>query len=365
MDPKANQDQSPNSAAPSNSPGDLQPDDTSTLVGSGRIALLTSGGDAPGMNAAIRAVVRCALSKRIEVIGVQRGYAGLIAGELNPLRTHQMANILMAGGTVLRTARCPDFLKAPVRAEAAERLRQAGVQGLVVLGGDGSFQGAEALSRESGLEVIGIPCTIDNDIFGTDSTIGFDTAVNTALEALDRIRDTAASHDRLFIVEVMGHDSGFIALETGLAGGAEEVFFNESPTTVDQAIDHVRRSMARGKRSSILITAEGKKPGRAYDLAETLRKRAGLEAKVCILGHIQRGGAPSAADRVLASRLGAAAVDLLWSKGRQAPLDSKAKGGLMVGIEAGQVIARPLKDIIGKKKTVSRELLELARVLSS
>ncbi len=318
------------------------------------IGIYTSGGDAPGMNAAIRSAARIALYHGLDVRGIVGGYPGMLSGEFVPITQGSMGNILQRGGTILKTGRSPEFHQADARAKAAANLRAAGIDALVCIGGDGSFAGARLLHQEHRVPIVGVPGTIDNDVFGTDFTIGFDTAVNIALEAIDRIRDTAASHDRLFIVEVMGRDSGFIAVDVGVAGGAEEIFFPENAVTVDEAIDHIRRGMARGKKSSILIAAEGRKPGRAYDLAEAIRKKSGFEAKVCILGHVQRGGSPTAADRILASRLGAAAVDAL----RRGECDCLA------GVKGGQVVTVPFEQALGKKKTVGRELIELARMLS-
>ncbi|MES2963761.1 MAG: 6-phosphofructokinase [Bdellovibrionota bacterium] len=319
-----------------------------------KIGVYTSGGDAPGMNAAIRAVTRSAIAQKLEVVGVIGGYCGMIDNEIVPLNLSSMANIIQRGGTMLKTGRAPEFLQAEVRTKAVAHLRAAGVEGAVCIGGDGSFTGAHLLWQEHKFPIVGVPGTIDNDIAGTDSTIGFDTAVNIALEAIDRIRDTAASHDRLFIVEVMGRDSGFIATEVGIAGGAEEIFIPENPVTVDQAIERIKRGMSRGKKSSILVAAEGHKPGRAYDLAESIRKKTGFDAKVCILGHIQRGGSPTASDRILASRMGAGAVDAL----RRGECDA------MIGIVAGQMVTVPFDDVIGVKKRVSPELVNLLRSLS-
>ncbi|MCM2281370.1 MAG: 6-phosphofructokinase [Bdellovibrionaceae bacterium] len=318
------------------------------------IGIYTSGGDAPGMNAAIRAATRVALFHGLEVRGIVGGYPGMLSNEFMPLTQGSMGNILQRGGTILKTGRLPEFHQADVRAKAVANMRAAGIDALVCIGGDGSFTGAHLLFQEHKFPIVGLPGTIDNDIFGTDFTIGFDTAVNVALEAIDRIRDTAASHDRLFIVEVMGRDSGFIAVDVGVAGGAEEIFFPENSVTVDEAIDHIKRGMARGKKSSILIAAEGRKPGRAYDLAEAIRKKSGFDAKVCILGHIQRGGSPTAADRILASRLGAAAIETL----------RKGQCDCMVGVSGGQLTTVPFAQALGKKKAVGRELIELARVLS-
>lgn len=319
-----------------------------------KIAVFTSGGDAPGMNAAIRSVVRTALTSNIEVLGVSGGYAGLVANKMHPMTVGSVANIIQRGGTILKTGRCPEFHQAETRKLAATNLKAAGVEGLVAIGGDGTFNGAHLIAVEHGLQVVGIPGTIDNDIFGTEETVGFDTALNTALEAIDRIRDTAASHDRLFIVEVMGRDSGFIAIDVGVAGGAEEVFIPENLANVDQAIQSIKRGVARGKSSSILIAAEGQKVGRAYDLAEQIRRKAGFEAKVCVLGHIQRGGPPTARDRILASRLGFGAVRAL----QQGLTD------VMVGVQAGQVVPVKFKDCLSKKRRVPQELIELAHLLS-
>ncbi len=279
----------------------------------------------------------------------------MVANEVISLTPGSMANIIQRGGTILKTGRLPEFHNIEVRAKAIKNMRSASIDALVCIGGDGSFSAAHLLCTEHQFPIFGVPATFDNDIFGTDFTIGFDTAVNIALEAIDRIRDTAASHDRLFIVEVMGRDSGFIAVEVGLAGGAEEVFIPESPVTVDSVIDHIRRGIARGKKSSILVAAEGHKPGRAYDLADAIRKKAGFEAKVCILGHVQRGGSPTASDRILASRLGAKAVECL----RQGECDA------MAGTSGQSVITVPFDQVVGVKKKVNQDLVMLSRILSN
>nr|HPI41834.1 ATP-dependent 6-phosphofructokinase [Pseudobdellovibrionaceae bacterium] len=255
-----------------------------------KIGVYTSGGDSPGMNAGIRAAVRVGIYRGLSVFGIQQGYTGMIEGNINSVGPRDMANILQRGGTILRTGRSLEFLKPEFRAKAVENLAKHEIDGLVCIGGDGSFRGALALWNEYQIPIVGIPGTIDNDVWGTDRTIGFDTAVNTALDAIDKIRDTAASHDRLFIIEVMGRNSGFIASFVGLAGGAEDIFTPDVNTTVDKVVQRVSDSMKRGKTSSIIINAEGQKPGRAYDLAESIRKKSGLDAKVCILGHQQRGG---------------------------------------------------------------------------
>ena len=320
-----------------------------------RIGVYTSGGDAPGMNAAIRAVVRVAIGKGLEVFGIRSGYTGMIESQMVQLQLRDMANIIQRGGTVLKTGRSQDFLKREVRQKAVDNLKAQSIDALVCIGGDGSFRGARTLWEEHQFPVVGVPGTIDNDIFGSEYTIGFDTAVNTALDAIDKIRDTADSHDRLFIVEVMGRNSGFIASHVGIAGGAEEIFTPDALTTVDKAVDHIRESQKKGKRSSIIVTAEGQKPGRAYDLAEAIRKKIGLDAKVCILGHIQRGGAPTATDRIWASRMGAAAVESLLS----------GQCDVMVGVDHNQMVFIPLETAVGTEKKHSPELVHLSSILST
>jgi 6-phosphofructokinase 1 len=320
-----------------------------------RIGVYTSGGDSPGMNAAIRAVVRTAVHHEIEVFGIYQGYVGMLQNQIRQLHSNDMANVLKNGGTLLKTGRSTEFMQQEARSKAAQHVRSHGIEGLICIGGDGSFRGAHLLSTENGIPVVGIPATIDNDIFGTDQTIGFDTAMNTAVEAIDRIRDTAASHDRLFIVEVMGRDSGFLAVEAGLAGGAEEIFFAENPVTVDDAIEHIKKGLARGKKSSILIAAEGHKPGRAYDLAESIRKKAGFDSKVCVLGHVQRGGAPTAGDRVLASRMGAAGVDALRA----------GQSNVMIALQNGKLVYSPLQSVLQGRKQVPKDLVLLAQLLST
>ncbi|MCB0377908.1 MAG: 6-phosphofructokinase [Bdellovibrionales bacterium] len=318
------------------------------------IGVYTSGGDAPGMNAAIRAVVRSGIDRSYRVVGVLEGYRGMIDGQFKELTMNSMANIIQRGGTVLKTGRSPEFLRSDIRKRAATHLKQAGIDALVCIGGDGSFAGAHALAEDHKIPIIGIPATIDNDIFGTDATIGFDTAVNTALSAIDRIRDTAASHNRLFIVEVMGKASGFIATHVGLAGGAEGIFIPEIKTSIESVINHMNQGIQRGKRSSILVIAEGEKPGSAYDLADQLKTKAGVEAKVCILGHIQRGGSPTAIDRILASRLGAGAVEAL----------ANGKSNLMVGIQNEKLTHVPLADSVRGQKEIDKNLIDLSQILS-
>jgi 6-phosphofructokinase 1 len=319
-----------------------------------KIGVFTSGGDAPGMNAAIRAVVRTALAHKIEVVGIRQGYVGMIENRMVPLQVRDMANIIQRGGTILKTGRSADFLRPEFRAKAAQNLLSEKIEGLVCIGGDGSFRGAQALFQEHGVPLIGICGTIDNDVYGTDDTIGFDTAVNTALQAIDRIRDTADSHDRIFIVEVMGRNSGFIASHVGVAGGAEEILTPDNMMTTDKIIDRLKESRQKGKTSSILITAEGQKPGRAYDLADAIRKKSGLDAKVCILGHQQRGGSPTAHDRILASRLGSEATMALLS----------GKKNLMVGTQGGSLIELSLDVVTKSEKRGDNTLIQLARLLS-
>lgn len=319
------------------------------------IGVYASGGDAPGMNAAIRAVVRTAILRNLNVTGIVQGYTGFVEKNFIPMDLRSVANIIQRGGSILKAGRCNDFLKPDVRKKAAENIRAAGIDALVCIGGDGSFNGANLLWQEHQLPIVGVPGTIDNDIYGTELTIGFDTAVNTALDAIDRIRDTAASHDRLFIIEVMGRDSGFIAVAAGLAGGAEDIFIPEHPFQIDKTIALINRGMARGKTSSILVTAEGVKPGRAYDLADAIRKNSGHLATVCILGHIQRGGKPSALDRVIASRMGAAAVDRLLA----------GHNDEMVGYLGENLTYVPLSDCLKKKKHVNKSLIDLAQILSN
>lgn len=318
------------------------------------IGVLTSGGDAPGMNAAIRAVVRTAIYRKLKVTGIIQGYNGLITGAFEELNAKSVGNVLQRGGTILKTGRSKEFLKPEFRKKAVENLRAHGIDALVCIGGDGTFKGAHALYQEHQFPVVGVPGTIDNDVYGTDFSIGFDTALNTALDAIDKIRDTAFSHDRLFVVEVMGRDSGFIALNVGLAGGAEEIFIPESPLNIDSVIDHINKSVQRGKLSSILVTAEGQKPGRGYDLAEAIRKKSGYESKVCILGHLQRGGSPTAQDRILASRLGASAVDGLLH----------GHSDVMIGIQNDQIATVPFSEVVAKQKQIRLELMHLTQILS-
>ncbi len=316
-----------------------------------RIGVLTSGGDAPGMNAAIRAIVRKAVYHGLEVIGIERGYLGLLHKEFRPLSLGSVADIIHRGGTILRTARCEDFKKPEFQARAMENLLEAGVEGLIVIGGDGSFRGALALARR-GMPVIGVPGTIDNDLAGTDFSIGFDTAVNNVVDAINKIRDTATSHERTFVIEVMGRKSGHIALHAGLAGGAESILIPEIPYDIDDVIFKLERGINRGKLHSIIVVAEGAASG--IEIGEEIRRRTGLETRITILGHLQRGGTPTALDRTLASRMGAEAVDLL----------RLGETNKMVGIVAGKIQASELLKAIEQKKGLDREMWELAGILA-
>ena len=318
------------------------------------LGVLTSGGDAPGMNAAIRAVVRFGISRGCEVHGILKGYSGLLEGQIQRLEASSVANIIQRGGTILKTDRCEAFFQKSVRREAANILRRKGIDALVVIGGDGSFAGAYHLERETGIPTIGIPGTIDNDIAGTEDTIGFDTAVNTAIEAIDRIRDTASSHDRIFLVEVMGRSSGFIALQVGMGGGAETVLVPEQKQSIRKVCQTIERGIKRGKTSSIIVVAEGPQPGLSQRLAKDLTAR-GYSSKVCILGHTQRGGTPTAHDRLLASVLGASAVSNLLA----------GRSNAMVGVQRDRVVLVPFRNVVGRTKSLQKNVLELARILAS
>ena len=320
-----------------------------------RIGILTSGGDAPGMNACIRAVVRTAMTYGIETLGIRRGYFGLINGDMAVLDRQSMTNILPRGGTILETTRCPEFTTVEGRAKAIKVLEGAGIEGLVLLGGDGTFHGGTLLANECNVSIIGVPTTIDNDVYGTDYTVGFDTAVNTAIEAIDRIRDTAMSHERLFFVEVMGHHTGFIALESGIAGGAEEMIIPEVTASNDVLWARLQMSFDNGKKSAIVVVAEGDQPGHTFAIAQEAKDKLKIESRVCILGHVQRGGSPTARDRVLASNLGSAAI--------QALMDGKK--GYMVGEVKREIVYTELADTWGKKKELYPRLVELAGILSA
>lgn len=316
-----------------------------------RIAVLTSGGDSPGMNPAIRAVVRKGLYHGIEVFGVYRGYSGLINGEIKQMDLGSVGDIIHRGGTILYSARCEEFKTPEGQQKGVENLKRYGIEGLVVIGGDGSFRGAQKLS-DLGFPTIGVPGTIDNDIPCTDYTIGFDTSVNTVIECIDKIRDTATSHERTYIVEVMGRHAGDIALWAGLSGGAESILIPEIGSSMQDVVDRLQRGQKRGKKHSIIILAEG--VGKGPEVGDEISRLTGLETRVTVLGHIQRGGSPSAFDRVLASRMGAKAVDLLL-EGRKAE---------MVGIQNNQVVGVDINHALCQKHDISREMYELASILS-
>ncbi len=305
------------------------------------------------MNAAVRAVVRTGIYNGLRVTGIFHGFQGLLDYEFEPMELKSVANVIQRGGTILKTARCETFFKKSSRNKAADNFQKGGFDAIVAIGGDGTFKGAHAIWNEHHIPIIGVPGTIDNDINGSHSTIGFDTAVNNAVSAIDKIRDTAASHDRLFIVEVMGRSSGHLALEVGLACGAEAIFASESSITFKKAAQNILRGIKRGKKSSIIICAEGETPGRGYEVAKKIKAISGYDAKVCILGHIQRGGSPTAMDRNLASRMGAAAVDFL----RAGTCD------VMTAMDNNKIVPIALSKTSQKKK-ISQEVLKLTQILS-
>lgn len=319
-----------------------------------RFAVLTSGGDAPGMNAALRGVVREACSLGHVVLGVRRGYYGLLQEDLHPLGPRDVSNILQRGGTFLRTSRCPEFAAPEGLKKAAETLRAHSVDALIAVGGNGTLTGCMALAEHWDGQILGLPGTIDNDLYGTDETIGYDTAVTTALDAIDKIRDTAESHERYFLVEVMGRDAGFIALQVALGGGAEEVLVPEETPDLPAMLARLQKGKRAGKTSSIIVVAEGAHPGGATAVAEELRKLGGDDYRVSVLGHIQRGGTPTARERMLATRLGAHAVRAAIA----------GETGKMAGVAAGELVLVPFADAVGKKKDLDRDLLALARRLA-
>lgn len=321
-----------------------------------RIALLTSGGDAPGMNAAIRAVVRTAIFHGMEVWGIRRGYEGLIEGDMLPLGAQDVSNIISRGGTILKTARSKAFQTAEGRERAFEHLQRRGIEGLILIGGDGTFRGANTFFREHQIPAVGLPGTIDNDLAGTDYTIGFDTAVNTAVDAIDKIRDTAEAHDRLFIVEVMGRDAGYIALHSGLACGAEDILIPEVQTDLGEVLARICDDERRKKTVHILVVSEGDDlQGGATALYEHIRRDfPKLDTRMCVLGHIQRGGSPTCADRILASRLGYAAVEALRA----------GKTQVMAGIVNGEIAYTPFEFAIKEQPNLRRDMLQMIRVLA-
>ena len=321
-----------------------------------KIGVMTSGGDSPGMNACIRAVVRTGLYHNLEVYGIVRGYAGMIDNDIQKMDSRSVANIIQRGGTILKTARCKEFMTPEGRQKAYQNLKKHGIDGLVVIGGDGSFQGAQIFSNEFDIPCIGIPGTIDKDIAGTDFTIGFDTAVNTAIEAIDKIRDTADAHDRLFIVEVMGRDAGYIALHSGIGTGAEHILIPERKTDVEEVIKSLQEKERRKKLVNIVVVAEGDDFGGGTDLANLIKERIpAFDIRVAILGHIQRGGSPSNMDRLIASRMGYSAVECLL----------EGKHNVMVGIVNNKMHFTPLDNAVKAKQKISEEWLKIVKILAS
>ncbi|MBE4908250.1 6-phosphofructokinase [Bacillus luteolus] len=316
-----------------------------------KIGVLTSGGDSPGMNAAIRAVVRKAIFHNIEVYGVYQGYQGLINGQIKKLELGSVGDIIHRGGTMLYTSRSEEFKTAEGRQKGIEQLKSLGIEGLVVIGGDGSYRGAKKLT-EHGFPCVGVPGTIDNDIPGTDFTIGFDTALNTVIDAIDKIRDTATSHERTYVIEVMGRHAGDIALWSGLAGGAETILIPEADYDMNDVVSRLKRGHDRGKKHSIIIVAEG--VGSGVDFAKELTEATQLETRVSVLGYIQRGGSPTAFDRVLASRLGARAVELLI----------EGKGGRSVGIENNKLVDYDILEILERPHKIEENMYQLSKELS-
>jgi 6-phosphofructokinase 1 len=320
-----------------------------------KIGVLTSGGDAPGMNAAIRAVVRTCVYRNIEVEGIFQGYQGMIEGDFKKLNERSVARILGRGGTILKSSRSKDFMTKEGRQRAFDNMKKHGVNALITIGGNGTFTGAHVFYEEFGIPVMGVPGSIDNDLFGTDHCIGFDTATNTVVDAVDKIRDTATSHNRLFFVEVMGRNSGFIALKAGIATGAIAIVLPEDEMSIDDLVATLRESEESGKSSSIVLVAEGSKSGGAYEIAKKVtEKYSEYETRVSVLGHLQRGGAPSCYDRVMASRMGVAAVEGLL-EGRK---------DVMIGIINDRETYTPLSEAINNRHLPNRDELRIARILS-
>jgi 6-phosphofructokinase 1 len=317
------------------------------------IGVITTGGDAPGMNAAIRAVTRVAHSRKMQVIGFERGWEGLINNNFKRLAPRDVGGIIQLGGTVLKTARCPEFKTDAGQEKAVQTLNQHDIGGLVVIGGDGSFRGALELSKKCNTRIIGIPATIDNDVYGTDETIGFDTAVNTAVSEIDKIRDTAISHERIFIVEVMGRERGFIALTVGISVGAEVILIPENECNLDDLVETLRENTRKGKKAGIVVAAEG--CGKVSEAARTIEENTGAEVRLTILGYVQRGGSPTSRSRLLASLFAEKAVELLV----------KGDGNKVVGIQNGEIACVDLEDACCKSKTIDRELLKLSETLAT
>jgi 6-phosphofructokinase 1 len=321
-----------------------------------RIGVLSSGGDSPGMNAAIRAVVRTGLHHGLEVFGIMRGYSGMVEDDIIRMESRSVANIIQRGGTILKTARCKEFFGYEGRKKAYENLKKRGIDGLVILGGDGSFRGAQIFSNEFDIPCIGLPGTIDKDIAGTDFTIGFDTAVNTAVEAIDKIRDTADAHDRLFVIEVMGRDAGYIALHSGIATGAENILIPERKTVMIDILDSLEEKEKRKKLVNLIVVAEGDEFGGATEVARIIKeKMPNQEVRVCILGHIQRGGSPSCMDRLIASRMGYHAVESLV----------EGRHNVFVGIVNNKMHYIPLNEAVKKKQRISEEWMKIVKILST
>lgn len=319
------------------------------------IGILTSGGDAPGMNAAIRAVTRTAIYHGLRVVAIKRGYYGLVFNEMETFDSKSVSNIVQMGGTILKTARCREFTTAEGRAQAYDNMRQAGIDALVVIGGDGTLTGARIFASEYNIPIVGLPGTIDNDLGGTDRTIGYDTALNTIVEAVDKIRDTATSHERLFFVEVMGHMAGYLALNGAIASGAEAAIIPEKETELDQLADLVSRGFRKSKSSAIVLVAENPETGGALGLAQRVKEEfPEYDARVTILGHLQRGGRPTAADRILASRMGTEAITALLEGQRN----------VMIGIRKGEIVYVPFSKATTERKPVSDADIELVKILS-
>lgn len=319
------------------------------------IGVITSGGDAPGMNAALRAVVRVCSYYKIRCKGIRLGYEGLITNDIVELGPRSVSNIINRGGTILKTARSQEFRTEEGRKKAFENIKKNNIDGLIVIGGDGSFAGANSFQKEFGVPTIGVPGTIDNDIYGTDNTIGFDTALNTVIEAIDKIRDTATSHNRMFFIEVMGRDAGFIALNSGIAIGAQDILIPEKKDEIEELFEAIERGEKAGKLSNIIVVAEGEELGGVYDLAKfTKMKYPKYDIRVTVLGHIQRGGAPTCADRVLASRLGVAAVEGLMN----------GKSLVMAGIRSNKVVYTSFEEAIVKQNIINKELIRISEILA-
>lgn len=321
-----------------------------------KIGVLTSGGDSPGMNACVRAVVRTALYHGLEVYGIMRGYSGMVEDEIIKMESRSVANIIQRGGTILKTSRCKEFFEYEGRKKAYENLKKHGIDGLVIIGGDGSFKGAQLFSNEFDIPCIGLAGTIDKDIAGTDFTIGFDTAVNTAVEAIDKIRDTADAHDRLFVIEVMGRDAGYIALHSGISTGAENILIPECKTVMEEIITQLAEKERRKKLVNLIVVAEGDEFGGANEVAKFIKEKLPhQEVRVCILGHIQRGGSPSCTDRVIASRMGYHAVECLM----------EGKHNVFVGIVNNKMSYIPLNEAVKKKQRISEEWMKIVKILAS